>query len=42
MQTLAYGARGLRLLAHLNADRFLMVGVLGLSLWMAAYFGVLL
>ena len=37
MQTLTIGARGLRLLAYLNMDRFLMAGTLFGALMLAAY-----
>ncbi|MGX9354042.1 hypothetical protein ACS3SW_02430 [Roseobacteraceae bacterium S113] len=37
MQTLAYGARGLRLLAYLNMDRLLMTGTMVGALMLAAY-----
>ncbi|WP_425039076.1 hypothetical protein [Primorskyibacter sp. S187A] len=42
MQTLTYSARGLRLLAHLNADRILMCAALGGALLLGTYLGQLL
>jgi hypothetical protein len=42
MQTLTYGYRGLRLLAHLNSDRILVTGTLVGALILAAYLASIL
>lgn len=42
MQTLTVGYRGLRLLAHLNADRLLMIGALAGALFLSGYLATLL
>ncbi|MDO6732224.1 hypothetical protein Q4577_19510 [Marinovum sp. 2_MG-2023] len=37
MQTLTHGYRGLRLIAHINADRILFIATLGFALMLAGH-----